>query len=47
VDEILTMVSIALGNTPVAACEPGDVNHDGTLTIDEILLAVDKALNGC
>ena len=47
VDEILTMVNIALGNTPVTACEAGDANHDGQITVDEILTAVNNALNGC
>jgi hypothetical protein len=47
VDEILTMVNIALGNTPVTGCEAGDANHDGQITVDEILTAVNNALNGC
>jgi hypothetical protein len=47
VDEILTMVNIALGNTPVTACEAGDANGDGQITVDEILAAVNNALNGC
>jgi hypothetical protein len=47
VDEILTMVNIALGNTPIASCEAGDANHDGQITVDEILAAVNNALNGC
>jgi len=47
VDEILTMVNIALGNTPVTTCEAGDANHDGEITVDEILTAVNNALNGC
>jgi predicted outer membrane repeat protein len=47
VDDILTMVNIALGNTPVTACEAGDANGDGQITVDEILTAVDNALNGC
>jgi Carboxypeptidase regulatory-like domain len=47
VDEILTMVNIALGNTPVTTCEAGDANHDGQITVDEILTAVNHALNGC
>jgi len=47
VDEILTMVNIALGNTPVTTCEAGDANHDGQITIDEIFTAVNNALNGC
>jgi hypothetical protein len=47
IDEILTMVNIALGNTPVTACDAGDTNQDGKITVDEILTAVDNALNGC
>jgi hypothetical protein len=47
VDEILTMVNIALGNTPVTACEASDANHDGNVTVDEILTAVNNALNRC
>jgi hypothetical protein len=47
VDEILTMVNIALGNAPVTTCEAGDANGDGQITVDEILAAVNDALNGC
>jgi hypothetical protein len=47
VDEILTMVNIALGNVSVTTCEAGDANQDGQITVDEILTAVDHALNGC
>jgi cysteine-rich repeat protein len=47
VDELLTMVNIALGNAPVDGCLPGDPNADGQITVDEILTAVTNALNGC
>ena len=47
VDEILSMVNIALGNTSVSACEAGDANHDGEITVNEILAAVNNALNSC
>jgi hypothetical protein len=47
VDEILTMVNVALGNAPLLDCEAADANHDGEVTIDEILTAVNDALNGC
>jgi hypothetical protein len=47
VDDVLTVVNIALGNGDVSACEAGDVNGDHQVTIDEILVAVDNALNGC
>jgi hypothetical protein len=41
------MVNIALGNANVSACLAGDANHDDEITINEILAAVTKALNGC
>ena len=47
VDEIITMVNIALGNVTISDCEPGDGNEDGQITVDEILTAVNNALNGC
>lgn len=47
IDELLTMVNIALDNTPVGACTAGDRNHDGSISVDEILAAVNNALNGC
>jgi len=47
VDEVLTMVNIALGNTQITDCELGDANQDGGITVDEILTAVNNALNGC
>jgi hypothetical protein len=47
VDDILTLVNIALGNADLSACEVGDGNDDGQITVDEILQAVNNALNGC
>jgi hypothetical protein len=47
VDEILTLVNIALGDANVSTCLAGDANHDNQITIDEILTAVNNALNGC
>jgi hypothetical protein len=47
VDEILTMVNIALGNADVSACTAGDANGSGQITVDEILTAVNNALGGC
>jgi len=47
VDEILTMVNIALGNANASTCLAGDANHDNQITIDEILTAVSNALDGC
>jgi hypothetical protein len=47
VDELLTIVNIALGNAAVSLCTPGDANGDQKITVDEILAAVNHALNGC
>jgi len=47
VDEILTMVNIALGNASVSECETGDTDGHGQITVDEILAAVNNALTGC
>jgi hypothetical protein len=47
IDDILTMVNIALGNLNVSACPAGNTNRDGQITVDEILTAVNNALNGC
>jgi hypothetical protein len=46
VDDILTMVNIALGNAETSECQRGDANEDGRITVDEILQAVNNALNG-
>jgi hypothetical protein len=47
IDELLTLVNIALGTTAVSECLAGDGNQDGAITVDEILTAVNRALNGC
>ncbi len=47
IDELLTMINIALGDEPLSNCTVGDSNHDATVSIDEILAAVKSALDGC
>ncbi len=47
VDDILTMVNIALGEAEMSECEIGDADKDGEITVDEILMAVNNALIGC
>ena len=47
VDELLTMVNIALDNAPLSTCRVGNANGDGHITVDEILKAVGNALNRC
>jgi hypothetical protein len=46
VDNLITMVNIALGNADVSICIAGDASGDGQITVDEILTAVNNALNG-
>ncbi|MBI3785778.1 MAG: hypothetical protein HY270_20485 [Deltaproteobacteria bacterium] len=47
VDELITMVNIALGTANVGTCTAGDGNGDGEITIDEIVTGVNYALNQC
>jgi hypothetical protein len=47
VNELITMVNIALGNADTSTCTAGDVNSDGSITINELIAAVNNALNGC
>lgn len=47
VNEIITMVNIALGTAALDSCPVGDANSDGEITVNEIIQAVNNALNGC
>ncbi|MBI3784387.1 MAG: lytic polysaccharide monooxygenase [Deltaproteobacteria bacterium] len=47
IEEIITLVNIALDVAPVGACAAGDENADQQITIDEILAAVSNAITGC
>jgi hypothetical protein len=47
VDELITLVNIALDLRPIADCPAGNRNGDITITIDELLEAVANALNAC
>jgi len=40
VDELVTMVNIALGSTETSECTAGDTNQDGEITVNEIIAAV-------
>jgi hypothetical protein len=46
-DELLTMVGIALGQAPRAACRAGAPGGDGRIAIDDILLGANNALGAC
>lgn len=47
VNELITMVSIALEDKGTVRCVAGDANGDGHITVDEIVTAVNNALVGC
>jgi len=47
IDEIIMVVSIALGNAPLAECPAADGTSDGGVAIDDVLAAVKAALQGC
>jgi len=47
IEEVITLVNIALGSSPVSACVAGDANGNGEITVNEIIAAVNNALNGC
>lgn len=47
INELVTMVAIALDENGVDACAAGDANLDGVINIDELVLAVTHALGEC
>jgi len=47
VDELVTLVNIALGADPTQQCAAGDLDGDGSVTVDEILAAVGRAMSSC
>jgi hypothetical protein len=47
VDELITMVNVALGGALVSACPIGDADGSGVITVDEIIEAVNFALSSC
>lgn len=47
VDEVLTGVSIALQSLPLSTCPAFDGDQDDAVTVNEVIQAIDAALNGC
>jgi pimeloyl-ACP methyl ester carboxylesterase len=47
IDELLTGVTIALGQASIDTCRGFDRNGDGTASVDELLSGVRNALDGC
>ena len=39
--------SSASGDVPLNACVGGDANHDGMISVDEILAAVSAVVGNC
>ena len=46
ISELVTAVSVALGDAPLSRCALADANGDGAVSIDELIRAVNNALNG-
>jgi hypothetical protein len=47
INDLVAMINVALDDASVSTCEAGDKNHNGVITVDEIVTAVDNALHGC
>lgn len=47
IDELITGVNMALGQSPPEACSAFDVNFDAEVTVDEIITALTRSLLGC
>ncbi|MFN8642912.1 MAG: hypothetical protein U0802_15135 [Candidatus Binatia bacterium] len=47
IDEITSLIAVALEAAPLSACAAGDIDHDGEIRVDEILAAVHVALTEC
>lgn len=46
VDELVRSLSIALGTAEIGTCHEADVNNDWAIGVDEVVTAVNAALNG-
>jgi len=47
INELITMVDVALAAIDLDACTAGDIDHGGQITVDEIIVAVNNTLNDC
>jgi cysteine-rich repeat protein len=47
IDELITVVNLALNGFGESSCAAGDANGDGVISISEIIGAVNSALVGC
>jgi hypothetical protein len=47
VDELVRGLNIALGDASLDVCPAMDRNHDGSVSVNELVVAVNSALSGC
>jgi hypothetical protein len=47
IQELILAVRIAVGDLPLQSCKEIDANLDGTVTVNELITAVNHALSGC
>jgi hypothetical protein len=47
IEELITLVNVALERADISVCRAGDVNADGAISIDEIIAGVNGALDNC
>ena len=45
--EVVDLVNIALGTVESASCPASDTDHDGRITVNDVVAAVHAALTGC
>ena len=47
IDELLRAVGVALDLSPTDACAAADADRNARVSVDELIQAVNRALNGC
>ena len=47
INELVTMVTVAMDASPLSACAAGDIDGNGAISVEEIVTAVTVALAGC
>ena len=47
INEIVTLVGIALEQTPIGTCAAGNPDGNLQITVSEVLTAVNRAIRGC
>ncbi|MFN8643976.1 MAG: hypothetical protein U0802_20835 [Candidatus Binatia bacterium] len=47
IDEVVVAIEALLGRRAVAACRAADGDHDGVLSVDEVVRSLRSALRGC